>query len=301
MRIPRSRILRELAVIIRTPGGFSSFGEWEGGNPVEVEVVCASHPDTGQDRELGEEGSRTEGRRFFWFSEEVDVQLAGPGQTTDRIRHDGVCLSGDRDSALQGLPCACGGKPSGGTIMAAGLLWKLGKHLLGGGRRRARMPRLKGIRVSGGEKLAAFAREVANNRRALSGTKIEVGFFDPLMARLAATHEFGQRDSDGGPKVPPRPAFRDALPRLRSEFRQSARRNLEGRRGLVTRSAVEAAAKAALGAIVESYRNAPGPEVGAAQQARKAGTPGEGRKLVGTRGEKLIGHLQARVNGEKLD
>ena len=89
--IPRSRVLRELAVIIRTPGGFSDFGEWEDGNPVvEVEVVCASAPDTGQERDLGEEGARIEGRRFFWFLPQVDVRLAGDGHTTDNIKHDGV-------------------------------------------------------------------------------------------------------------------------------------------------------------------------------------------------------------------
>ena len=89
--IPRSRQLRELALIIRTPGGFSDFGEWEDGNPVvEVEVVCASAPDTGQERDLGEEGARIEGRRVFWFSPGVDVQLSGDGHTTDQIRHDGV-------------------------------------------------------------------------------------------------------------------------------------------------------------------------------------------------------------------
>ena len=88
--IPRSRLLRDSATIIRTPGARNQFGEWEDAAPVEVAAACVTHPDSGQDRELGEEGSRTEGRRFFWFSEEVDVQLAGQGQTTDRIRHDGV-------------------------------------------------------------------------------------------------------------------------------------------------------------------------------------------------------------------
>ena len=87
--IPRSRLLRELAVIIRTPGGFSNFGEWEDGNPVEVEVVCASAPDTGTERDLGEEGARIEARRAFWFSPGTDVQLAGPGKTTDEIRFAG--------------------------------------------------------------------------------------------------------------------------------------------------------------------------------------------------------------------
>ena len=49
-----------------------------------------SAPDNGAERELQEGGSRTEGRRFFWFSPAVDIRLAGQGQTTDQIRHDGV-------------------------------------------------------------------------------------------------------------------------------------------------------------------------------------------------------------------
>ena len=36
------------------------------------------------------------------------------------------------------------------------------------------------------------------------------------------------------------------------------------------------------------------------QAARKRGTPGEGRKLVGSRGERLIRHLKARVDGRDL-
>ena len=158
------------------------------------------------------------------------------------------------------------------------------------------------IKVRGGDLLKRFAAKVRRNRQQLSGTKVEVGFFGPQISTLAALHEFGQRDADGGPKSPPRPAFRAALPKLRSEFRQSVRRNVEAESGvLITRAAVQEAAKAALHAIVESYRDAPGPQVGPAQQARKAGTLGEGRKLVGTRGEKLISHLQARVNGEKVN
>ena len=38
---------------------------------------------------LDPEGARTTARRFFWFSESVDVRLSGPGQTTDTIRHRG--------------------------------------------------------------------------------------------------------------------------------------------------------------------------------------------------------------------
>ena len=160
------------------------------------------------------------------------------------------------------------------------------------------------VKVTGGELLKRFAAKVRRNRQQLSGTKVEVGFFGPQISTLAALHEFGQRDKAGGPKVPPRPAFRAAVPALRSEFRQSLREGvrdgLEGQRGLITREQISKAALAALGAIRESYFAAPGPEVGERQAARKKGTAGEGRKLVGTEGPKLIDHLEAKINGEKL-
>ena len=85
--IPRSALLRQTATIIRNFGQRNAFGEWEPGTPVEVEVGCVSQPDTGQQRVLDDSGSRTEGRRFWWFPESVDMRLAGDGHTTDTIRH----------------------------------------------------------------------------------------------------------------------------------------------------------------------------------------------------------------------
>ena len=88
--IPRSALLREKAIIIRNSGARNAFGEWEPGTPQEVEVNCVSQPDSGQQRVLEDDGARTVGRRFFYFRASVDVQLSGPGQTTDTIRHDGL-------------------------------------------------------------------------------------------------------------------------------------------------------------------------------------------------------------------
>ena len=88
--IPRSALLRQRAVVIRTAGQFNEFGEWEPGTPVEVEIGCVSQPDTRQQRVLDDSGSRTEGRRFWWFPESVDVRLAGDGHTTDTIRYHGL-------------------------------------------------------------------------------------------------------------------------------------------------------------------------------------------------------------------
>ena len=85
-----SRLLRDRAVVIRTKGDRNEFGEWEAGQPVEVEERCTSQPDTGRDRVLEEEGARVTAKRFFWFREAVDIRLSGANQTTDEIRHDGL-------------------------------------------------------------------------------------------------------------------------------------------------------------------------------------------------------------------
>ena len=88
--IPRSRLLRQEAVIIRLPGDYNEFGEWVEGQPLETPAYCASAPDTGQDRDLAQEGARIAGRRVFWFDAGTDVQLAAEGHRTDQIRHDGT-------------------------------------------------------------------------------------------------------------------------------------------------------------------------------------------------------------------
>jgi len=55
------------------------------------------------------------------------------------------------------------------------------------------------------------------------------------------------------------------------------------------------AGEAAAAKVRESYLNAPGPEVSERQEARKRGTPGEGRTLVGTKGPRLIDHIESEV------
>ena len=84
-----NRLMRERATIIRNVGQRNDFGEWVAGQPVEVEVRCTSQPDTGRDRVLDPEGARTTARRFFWFTAQADVRLAGQGQTTDLLRYRG--------------------------------------------------------------------------------------------------------------------------------------------------------------------------------------------------------------------
>lgn len=155
------------------------------------------------------------------------------------------------------------------------------------------------IKITGGAKLARYIAELRRNREQLKGTKAEVGFFGPPIATFAATHEYGRRGKDGT-KVPAWPAFGRARPEVRREFRRALRGEVAGKRGLITPQALEVAALAALEVVRESYRSAPGPELSERQQARKVGTPGEGRKLVGARGERLIQHLQARVEHRRV-
>lgn len=156
------------------------------------------------------------------------------------------------------------------------------------------------IKIKGGERLKRYIAEVQRNRDKLRGTKAEVGFFGPQIATLAATHELGQRDRDGSVKLPARPAFGRARDKVRQEFRQALRAEVEGKRGMISRDALEAAALAGLEAVRKSYMNAPGPPLSERQQARKAGTPGEGKKLIGVKGPKLIEHLEARIDGQKV-
>ena len=153
--------------------------------------------------------------------------------------------------------------------------------------------------VKGGAKLAKYVRQVQRQAAKVQGVKTEIGFFGQV-APLAYAHEYGRRDKAGARVVPARPAFAQSLPELRKRYRDTLRQELEGKRGMVTVEALERAADAALGAVRESYQNAPGPELGESQQARKAGTPGEGRKLIGTRGPKMIDHLEARVERRRV-
>ena len=156
------------------------------------------------------------------------------------------------------------------------------------------------IKIKGGERLKRYIRDVQRNRDRVKGSKAEVGFFGPQIATLAATHELGTRDKDGGPKLPARPAFGQARENVRREVRRVLREQLEGKRGMIEPAALESAALAGLEVVRESYRNAPGPELSERQKARKRGTPGEGKKLIGVKGPKLIGHLEARIDGRKV-
>ena len=144
--------------------------------------------------------------------------------------------------------------------------------------------------VRGGRKLAAKLKQLQRQARATGKVKAEVGYYGAI-AGLARSHEYGQRDRQGGVRVPARPAFHAGLRDARKAWTNTLEKDAKAHGGAVTRDGVVEGAKAVKAAIRASYLKAPGPEVGEAQRKRKAGTPGAGKKLVGTRGPKMIGHL----------
>ena len=156
--------------------------------------------------------------------------------------------------------------------------------------------------IRGGAKLARFIKRARASARQVEGVKTEIGFIrDPKIARLAATHELGARDAKGRRKLPARPAFGRSLEDLRQAYKRTLRSEARESVGSVTAPMLAAAARAGLEVVRKSYRSgAPGPPVGPGQEARKRGTAGAGKLLVGVEGPKLSEHLTAEVGGSKV-
>lgn len=148
------------------------------------------------------------------------------------------------------------------------------------------MPKSR-IVVTGGKRLRrhlrAKAREIANP------TALEVGFLDKRMAALAATQEFGLLD--GETRIPSRPAFRRGIPSANAAVRAAMKRA----GAMPSQAEIDLAGQAATEAIKGSYMQAPGPDLSDRQAARKQGTPGEDKLLIGHRGPRLIDHIRARL------
>ena len=106
---------------------------------------------------------------------------------------------------------------------------------------------IKIINIKGGKKLAAFFKKAKAQAARTQGIKTEIGFLEPRIATLAATHEFGQRDKDGASKMSPRPAFGASLRELRKSYRDTLRREAKGSLEGVTMGMLDAAAKAGAG------------------------------------------------------
>ena len=157
------------------------------------------------------------------------------------------------------------------------------------------MPR---TRVTGGRALAKFMR--ASKKGVGKQATIDVGFHEPIVGRLASRLEFG----DPNANLPERPAFRAGIGDLKRTLPGVVRRAVGGhdfRKGItVSQSAVVEVGTEARDTLKSAYLTFHGPGVGPAQAARKKGTVGEGRELVGSEGPRLVSRIEAKVDGEQI-
>ena len=151
-------------------------------------------------------------------------------------------------------------------------------------------------RVTGGKKLAAFLKNSKREQRKIIGKPvvISIGFLDAVIAALAATHEFGLGNN------PERPAFRVGIERMKSGLVHFivSNRLIDSRKMVVNESAALRIATWCVGVVKESYHAFTTPAEGERQLARKGG---RSDPLVGASGPKLISHLAAAINGQRVD
>ena len=155
--------------------------------------------------------------------------------------------------------------------------------------------------VRGGDKLKRLAREMRARRVSLP--VIEVGFKDRRIAVLAATHEFGLTDSGGRTRIPERPAFRNGIDAMQSAASRELKRiATSGPRPFMgfTQADAVSIGRVALESMLESYRTFEGAPLSERQEARKEGTEGAGRLLVGHRGERMLDHLGLFIDGQRV-
>ena len=155
--------------------------------------------------------------------------------------------------------------------------------------------------VRGGQRIKRLAREMRARRVNLP--LIEIGFKDRRIAALAATHEFGLEDAEGKVRIPERPAFRNGIGAMqRAASREVKRIATSGPRPFkgFTSADAEIIGRVALDSMLESYRNFEGAPLSERQEARKAGTPGAGRQLIGHRGERMLEHLGLWIDGQRV-
>ncbi|MCY4396349.1 MAG: hypothetical protein OXC10_14570 [Rhodospirillaceae bacterium] len=154
--------------------------------------------------------------------------------------------------------------------------------------------------VRGGKKFKRKMADLRTRAAALDGTVAEIGFHEPHVAAIARLHEYGSK-GEGGAPLPERPAFRAALPAMGKAMTGAIAAEGGKGKGAPSKAVIEAGARGAKAALVRSYEHAPGPPVGEQQEARKAGTPGAGRLLIGAEGPALIGHISAKVDGGDVE
>ena len=151
-------------------------------------------------------------------------------------------------------------------------------------------------RTTGGGRIKAHLRERQRRARAMDGAAVSVGFKGSV-AGLAARHEYG----DPAAKLPERPVFRLAA-REDGRMTRAVREGVRDADAPPTRGALRTVAEAGRDGLVRAFLSATGEiaDVGERQARRKAGTPGEGRTLVGTEGPKMIEHVSAWVDDNEV-
>ena len=150
-------------------------------------------------------------------------------------------------------------------------------------------------RVRGGKALARFMR--ASKRAAGKAPVVEAGFLDRHVARLAGQLEFGNPNTN----LPERPAFRQGIGDLKRTLPEVVGDAVakDWKRGIVvTKEEATEVGVAARDIIKASYMSFDGPGLSERQAARKVGTPGADKELIGSEGPKLVEHIQSRVDGK---
>ena len=152
--------------------------------------------------------------------------------------------------------------------------------------------------VTGGDKFFKFIKDAKKAQRKIIGKPmvISVGFLDKIIAVLAAQLEFGNPNT----KLPERPAFRQAIERIKRELAPFIIKNklINPRFMIVDDNAAHKIAEWLVNKVKESYHGLDEPAEGERQLARKGG---QSDPLVGTSGPKLIEHIAAEINGLRVD
>ena len=145
--------------------------------------------------------------------------------------------------------------------------------------------------VTGGRKLKRFLKE-AKQAQSRPEVVISVGFFDLVIAALAAELEFG----DPSQGLPERPAFRIAIQTIKRDLSAFVAERIDTRTMRVDNALSKKIATWLVEIVQRSYHGLESPRESEAQQERK----GFSDPLVGKEGPKLIDRIAAKLDGQML-
>ena len=157
------------------------------------------------------------------------------------------------------------------------------------------------VKQTGGARLRRYIAERRPLISWLDSLDLRVGFPDGFIMPLAILHEFGHRESG----LPMRPAFRAGLLKMKPAWRRRCRAILrvaskQDANKATLATMVRVAVQEQKAILVQSYHEFEGAKLSERQQARKAGTPGEGKQLTGSEGPRLIGHISAWIGTNEI-